>query len=207
MRFQYPLLSPTRTHVYCSLNATFFRNRIIGALRASSLHQVAHSVSANIIFEYPTVQQLALVLQSLVDPPTEIGSRVDQVQLRVAEIEAMIAKYTANLSPLKPRTFQPSESPPVVLLTGSTGNIGSHILAYLLSEKRVRKVYALNRPSSDPDGRMRAAFEQRGLPLSLLEGEKFVSLVGDVTREKFGLEEHGYNEVSKGAHKFYIASH
>ena len=107
----------------------------------------------------------------------------------------MITKYTADLPTPIVRTAGASVGLPVVLLTGSTGNIGSHILAYLLTDRRVGKVYALNRPSTDPEGRLKAAFEQRDLPLGLLDDERFVSLVGDVTQEAFGMERSRYDAV------------
>lgn len=184
---------------YChSLSATFLRNRIIGALRASedpSLRQAANAISANIIFDCPTILQLAYAIHALVDPETDSVQQPDQIRLRVAEIEAMIAKYAADLPTPKARAVHAPIGAPVVLLTGSTGNIGSHILAYLLSDSRIGRVYALNRPSSDPLGRLKAALADRELPEALLDDPRFTSLVGDVTQDKFGLEDSQYTEV------------
>lgn len=184
---------------YChSLSATFLRNRIIGALRASedpSLRQAANAISANIIFDYPTILQLAYAIHALVGPESDSMQQPDQIRLRIAEIEAMIAKYTADLPAPKARAVRTPIVTPVVLLTGSTGNIGSHILAYLLSDSRIGRVYALNRPSSDPMGRLKAALADRELPQALLEDPRFTSLVGDVTQDRFGLEDSQYTEV------------
>ncbi|GJE98682.1 putative NRPS-like protein biosynthetic cluster [Phanerochaete sordida] len=182
-----------------SLSATFFRNRIIGALRSSdssSVRQAAQNISSNIIFEHPTVEQLAIALSTLVDPSGGGDVPALVVHNRTDEIRAMIAKYTADIpaSTTKRRAHE-SSVPPVVLLTGSTGNIGSHILAYLLAELRVARVYTLNRPSADPRGRLEDAFRERGLPVDVLEDTRLVSLVGDITRDRFGLEEAQYQEV------------
>ena len=148
-----------------------------------SVRQAAQSVSSNFIFEHSTVEQLAVAIASLVDSSS---ASVFQAHSVVDDIRAMIAKYTADLPTAKAKGKAHSTAP-VVLLTGSTGNIGSHILACLLSEQRIERVYTLNRPSVDPLGRLRSAFSERGLPVELLDDSRLVSLAGDITRDNFGL--------------------
>lgn len=178
------------------MSATFFRNRIIGSLRASenpALQEAAKNVSANIIFENPTIRQLANALKTIVDP-SQSQSAEYQLRAKVEDINAMIAKYTQGM-PAARATAKATEGAPVVLLTGSTGNIGSHILAYLLSDSRVGRVYTLNRPSADPIGRIKTAFSDRGLPVNVLGDSRFVSLVGDIMKDQFGLDAERYSEV------------
>lgn len=179
-----------------SLSATFFRNRVIGALRLSedsSVHRAAQSVSSNLIFEHPTIEQLAIAIDTFVNPSS---ASVFQAHSVVGSIRAMIAKYTADLPTVQAKGKANNYITPVVLLTGSTGNIGSHILAYLLSEERVARVYTLNRLSADPLGRLRSAFSERGLPAELLDDPRLVSLAGDITLDNFSLDEIQYKEVS-----------
>ena len=181
-----------------SLSATFYRNRIVGALRAfksPSVRQAAQNVSSNLIFENPTVEQLASTIATLVDPSSTFVNLVLPARSAADNVKAMIAKYTANLPTTKAKAKSRDDAAPVVLLTGSTGNIGSHILAYLLSEGRIGRVYALNRPSDDPLGRLRSAFADRGLPVKVLDDPRLVSLTGDITRDDFGLEDIQYKEV------------
>ncbi|GJE92597.1 acetyl-CoA synthetase-like protein [Phanerochaete sordida] len=186
-------------HGFDSLGATFFRNRVIAALRGSGdthLVSIAAQISPNFVFEHPTIQDLASVLGALVDPSSGSRARLMQPSVKVEDIVALIAKYTAELpTPENGPTNVLAVQRPVVLLTGSTGNIGSHILAYLLAEKNVAKVYALNRPSANPGERLKAAFAERLLPADLLDKPKAVSLTGDVTLENFGLADEQYDEV------------
>ena len=54
-----------------SLSSTFFRNRIVGALRTSeesAVQQAVTKISSNFVFEYPTIEQLATALERLIDP-------------------------------------------------------------------------------------------------------------------------------------------
>ncbi|EKM59937.1 uncharacterized protein PHACADRAFT_206156 [Phanerochaete carnosa HHB-10118-sp] len=180
------------------LSATFFRNRIIGALRASGTPRVrraAQHVPANLVFERPSIQQFASALAALVDQSAD----ADAQRSPADEIRGMIAKYTADMPRARAGKAVDVGAVPVVLLTGSTGNIGSHILACLLAEPRIARVYALNRPSADPHGRLAAAFRERGLPEKALDDPRLVSLVGDVTHERFGLDEAQYNDILASA--------
>ena len=180
-----------------SLSATFFRNRIIGALRSSNeavLRKAAQDVPANLIFDFPSVTQLAKALHGLVDPSA--ASDLHDGTTRSAEaIKAMVAKYTADLPSPHAAQAKAHKGNPVVLLTGSTGNIGSHILASLLSEGGIGKIYTLNRSSADPSSRLKQAFEERGLPVKLLEDPRLVSLFGDINEDNFALEASQYKEV------------
>jgi hypothetical protein len=183
--------------VICSLSATFFRNRIIGVLRSSKDPQIADfgkQVSPNLIFEHPTINGLAIFLSTALNLPAE--SRINnQSGVRTSDIEAFVSKYVSSLPPAKARDSAITSDECVVLLTGSTGNIGSHILAYLLSDQRISRVYTLNRPSANPDERLKLAFHERRLPTKLLDQPNLISLVGDVTQNLFGLDWSVYAEV------------
>ncbi|KAJ7899903.1 putative aminoadipate reductase [Mycena leptocephala] len=178
-----------------SLNATFLRLRILGALRSAkdaAVQKAAAGVTQNLIYSYPTVVQLSIFLASLISGRLD-GSTVD---LKTA-IEAMIAKYTTDRSPLV------SDSPKlaghsVVLLTGSTGSLGSQILASLLKDDRVKRIYAFNRPSEralTSSERHRAVFEDRGLDTSLLSSPKLSFVEGQTYEKDLGVAVNLYNEI------------
>ncbi|KAF7798276.1 hypothetical protein EIP86_009494 [Pleurotus ostreatoroseus] len=177
-----------------SLGATFLRNRIIGALRASGsdyTHKSATNLSQNFIFDHPSIRSMAQAIADFADPSSSTTSSLDAS----AQILAMIDKYGSGIQTVTRMDATPQDNV-VVLLTGTTGNIGSHILATLLADGRVSKVYALNRSGSHSEvgRRQRAAFEDRGLPVDLLSEEKFIPLTGDLTRERFGLGEY-FDEI------------
>ena len=180
-----------------SLSATILRNRIVGALRSShdsGAQSAAGNLSQNFIFEHPTIAQLAIAIASLVDPAsTTVNSQKDPVE----EIKAFINKYTTGLTKRAPPPTPLTQVPIAVLLTGSTGNLGSHIVAALLSDHRIAKVYTFDRASanSSPRERLQSAFEERGLPSSLLATPRLVSLTGDLNEPSFGLDVTVFEEV------------
>lgn len=118
-------------------------------------------------------------------------------------MEAMLAELVANLGSIdsfKDQSAQrlPGPKDEIILLTGSTGSFGSHILAHVLSTPGVARVFAMNRRSDNREllTRQTSAFEERGLDVSLLQSERLLLLEGDLHEEKLGLSSKIYDEVN-----------
>jgi FlaA1/EpsC-like NDP-sugar epimerase len=62
------------------------------------------------------------------------------VKSHVDEIETMITRYSNPWPTIK----RNAESSTVVLLTGSTGSIGSHTLEAMLRDRRILRIYSFN---------------------------------------------------------------
>jgi hypothetical protein len=128
-----------------SLSATFLRNNILGALRRSSEPSVISAAQAfdnGFIYAHPTISAMTSAIVSLINPEEGIKAEDPTVAIR-----AMIERYSADLPSVK-QTDAPRPEKHVVLLTGSTRGLGSQLLATLLADERVERVYALNRPLS-----------------------------------------------------------
>ncbi|KAJ7052229.1 putative aminoadipate reductase [Mycena amicta] len=174
-----------------SLNATFLRHRIVAALRKDAKGVIAQKIPQNLVYAYPSIRQLANAIEGLV--AGKVSGDADPRAL----VEAMIAKYSEGLDVL-PASEQRPSSRAVILLTGSTGGLGSHILDILLRHSSVERVYAFNRPSPTPiSQRQEAAFRDRALDVGLLDSSKLVYLQGDSTREDLGLSEQVLAELKK----------
>lgn len=132
----------------------------------------------NVIFDTANVARLAQLLFALrVDdatPEDEVGE--------IEEMKTMIKKYSTFDKHL------PGSSPApegyVVVLTGSTGSLGAHILALLLTRSDVRNVYCLVR-GEDPRGRVLEALRRRHLNVPDMKG--FVAMTSDLSRKDLGL--------------------
>ncbi|KAF9228211.1 acetyl-CoA synthetase-like protein [Gyrodon lividus] len=189
-----------------SLSSTFLKNGVIGSLGASSnerIREAASRISQNIVFSNPTIRLLARYLIQLI-VSKETFSATDAK----TRIEDMIAKYSVGLGNKigsnAPATHSSSSNGHVrhanrhaVLLTGSTGGLGSYLLASLLGNEDVTVVYASNRPSRTGTikQRQRAAFEDRGLETALLSSEKLVYVEGDAAQQKLGIDHNIYEEL------------
>lgn len=167
------------------------RNRVIGALRSSkdkSIQSIASHIPQEFVFQNPTILRLSTAIVALVEPSFKLSS------LPLTEvIQGLIEKYSTKLPSFKP--YQPPARGAVVLLTGSTGALGSHILASLLSDDSVAEVFTLNR-GGNVEHRQRSSFEERGLSVELLARRKLTSLVGDIHHSNLGLPEARLHDVS-----------
>ncbi|KIY43199.1 acetyl-CoA synthetase-like protein [Fistulina hepatica ATCC 64428] len=115
-----------------SLQATWIRNAVMKALHSAKVLPQDKELPSNIVYDYPTLDSLTkVVLQVVSLKPGETVKVFDEKDLL-----AFVGRYTAEL---------PKE---VVLLTGSTGSLGSVVLARLVAMDSVGKIYAFNRPMS-----------------------------------------------------------
>lgn len=186
----------TDLHLF-SLSATYLRNRIIGALRDSSdsaVKSAAVHVPQEFIFDNPILEKLSTAVVALIHND---GSGVAASSTNVAAaIDAMIAKYTSDLPTPQHRAEATGAGGVVILLTGSTGALGSHILANLLLDDRVTKVYTLNRAGAQSvQQRQKSAFEERGLDVTLLGSGKLVGVDADLAKKDLGLTTEILKEV------------
>ncbi|KAF8878948.1 putative aminoadipate reductase [Infundibulicybe gibba] len=178
-----------------SLSATILRRRIVGALQSSNTAdtlKAAELITQNIVYNHPTVNSLARFVSGLVENP---GGSADLGSSK-ADIEAMIEKYSLGLNKGLVATAN-QRANHVVLLTGTTGNLGSQLLASLLRDDKVDRVYALNRSSQSHAMLDRHAlrFEDKELDLKLLASEKLTFVEGDASQHLLGLSESIYEEL------------
>jgi len=179
---------------YNSLIATFLRNRILGAMRSSEapVQLAAQLIDQNVVFSNPTIDSLANHIATLVSSPKSVP--VDKIEEAVANMESLVKQYTVTL-PSSPREIKET-----VLLTGSTGALGSQLLAQMLVDERVECVWAVNRrsPSGTILERQRESFADKGLDVDLSEQiarGKLVFIEADLSQERLGLDKRLYREV------------
>lgn len=96
------------------------------------------------LYSNPTINQLSRAFYNLVHDVRE--SPLGPVEKQAERLREFRAKYTANLpeSSSTRSHFLPKDGN-TVILTGSTGSLGSYILETLLRQTNIRKIYCLNR--------------------------------------------------------------
>ena len=111
----------------------------------------------------------------------------------VDRIEMMIAQYS---NPSWATIRGNPEPGTTVLLTGSTGNLGSYILKTLLRDPKILRIYAFNRHSShQPLDRHIERFENNGFDKAWLTSDKLTFVEGDTSQDDLGIEPSLFNEV------------
>ncbi|KAF5351512.1 hypothetical protein D9758_007194 [Tetrapyrgos nigripes] len=172
-----------------SLQVTWIRNTVLHALKFNDQVNI-REIPQNFVYAYPTARQLGKYMTNLVQ-----GKALEMADTssRAQQMKSLVNKYTKDF----PKRDQiassvKADTPGAVLITGTTGYLGSHLLARLLESKEFAKVYALNRPSSTTlVSRQEKSFNGRGLDIALLGSPKLVLLEGDSSKPLLGLQ----NEV------------
>ena len=99
----------------------------------------------------------------------------------------MVEKYSKNFGDHVPSLKSPAED--TIVITGTSGSIGSSILVDCLKCPNVKRIYALNRPSADPVEAQKAALERRGFDPSLVDTPKLTLLNADLAAGDLGIGE------------------
>ncbi|EJD42004.1 acetyl-CoA synthetase-like protein [Auricularia subglabra TFB-10046 SS5] len=188
-----------------SMKAALIHNQIIGALLAAGVSIAG--VPADVVYKYPTIANLAHFASA-----TGLGTNLaaNAAQQKVNELEHLLAKHTQSFPAHAPaaesRVNGSHTGGSVFLVTGTTGGLGSNLLAQLLTAPGVLRVFALNRPGFprvSPLDKHLAVFADRGLDAALLERDSLVLLEGDTSREDLGLPLNQYEELRRSVTHIY----
>ena len=160
--------------------------RKIKSIVESEAPEHAHHVVASLIYSNPTIQQLATALRALTD-----SQGLSRETLHARKMEETLEKYSRDI----PQAVYSRESENItVILTGSTGSLGSYLIDVLLSNPSVSKIYALNR-AADGKSKQLLANSSRGLSVDLEDKVTFLrTTLGD---NMFGLDAQTYKQLSR----------
>ena len=175
------------------MQATSIRNSVLRALRDAQ--KDATHLSQNSIYANPTISALGKLVSQIA---TEGSAAAPTPVVAAKTMQDIVAEHTKDFPTHTGSRALPEKQ--VVLITGTTGALGSYILDALLSNPITGKVYALNRPdtqsSSTAVQRQTKAFKERGLNPTALESAKLTLLEGDLNAKDFGLSPAQFQELS-----------
>lgn len=124
---------------------------LVGAINASlkrSITMNGHNhltrIGAPLVYRSRSISRLAVALKAHLDRPKTPIER----EMWLQESKVLLQRYAASLQgllvlPKTIKTIQPSLE--VVLLTGSTGSLGKHLLYQLLRQPNTNRIYCLDR--------------------------------------------------------------
>jgi len=178
-----------------SLQATWIRNTLLRALRDSSAVDTRR-VKENIVYTNTSISTLVSSIAKLI----RVDGVEDNLDLsqRVALMQSFVDKYLFKKLPQHQPLPTSQDGDVVVLVTGTTGTFGSHLLASMLEDPAVTRIYALNRRSSVGNvisARQTRSFDEWELDTEPLKATKLKLLEGDILGENFGVGEDTYTEM------------
>lgn len=144
------------------------------------------ALATRAIYGNPTPARLAAHLYSAAQRGA--GADKDACRPEIAVMEALLDKFTRDMPAAKP---SPADEGQVVVITGTTGGLGSYLLDQAMASPRVRRIVALNRAE---DGRARQAHvsAERGLAVDFTKVEFYRA---DLARPDLGLGQDVYDRL------------
>jgi nucleoside-diphosphate-sugar epimerase/aryl carrier-like protein len=165
----------------------------VDSLQVMQLRRILSSAgipcTARMVYENPSITLLSRAGSSRQNTTCACNS-----VSREERMSTMIHRYQCSNRPSPPMTTQPGHSSSCVLLIGSTGALGTHLLHGLLQNPKVNRVYCLNR-SADAAQRQVRSFVDRGLDSDIGDVKthpKVCFFTGSTSQENFGLSRYDY---------------
>ncbi|KAL8937061.1 MAG: hypothetical protein Q9216_004610, partial [Gyalolechia sp. 2 TL-2023] len=158
---------------------------------ASRNEPASRGISAKLIYANPTLSKFASAIIGLLDPSTDTVH--DTKGTRIREMERMVDEFSANLPTSEVLPSRLAETGHTVLLTGSTGSLGSYMLDAALTTANVKRVMCLNRRANSQD-QQSASHAPRGLTQDWRHKAEF--LQADLSKPNFGLDDDKYRLLS-----------
>ncbi|KAI1443553.1 hypothetical protein F5Y02DRAFT_428527 [Annulohypoxylon stygium] len=155
-------------------------------------------------------------LMTWATPQPVTSLRDDAVVAREQEAEKYVKQYSADFLTFLNESWgdadivhKEKENSAVVIITGATGSLGSHLVARFGEDPNVSAVICLNRrskSSTSASSRQREALESRGMTMSSEAWTKLHILETDTTQPQLGLPPSEYARlVACGTHILHNA--
>ena len=146
-------------------------------------------VSSLLVYENPTIEDLTSFLLRRVSGFADTDTAED----RYLHISQLVDRFSSGFPCHVPAATAPHDPHMFsFLITGTTGSLGSHVLASLARRSDVHKVYCFNRPADglDPIQRQQIAFTTRGIDQNILDeaAAKIEIMYVDLSSPDLGLE-------------------
>ncbi|KZT25643.1 hypothetical protein NEOLEDRAFT_1178119 [Neolentinus lepideus HHB14362 ss-1] len=147
-----------------------------------------------------TLQQLEVRAEEAAPTKGAAGeAKATGPQDEAHELVAMVEKFSADFPVIQPASDTTSDSTgSTILITGTRGSLGAHMLARLLQAPNVNKIYAVLRESDlgrSPLDRQQEAFGTRGIDPVILNSDKLELLESVLTEPYLGLSEGIYEQI------------
>ncbi|EJD52051.1 acetyl-CoA synthetase-like protein [Auricularia subglabra TFB-10046 SS5] len=175
-----------------SIHSAYIRNALANG--AAALGKARSTIPPNVVYVYPTISQLSAFLYNLdAENPATVP-----VAEKLQHMADLVARFTADLPKRRSARLEPNAGPQpggkTVLLTGSTGALGTCILSQLLADATVVTVFILVRQVHGLERQVKALID-RGVMSPELDIKKLRVLQGDVCQPRFGIPEEDWQEL------------
>lgn len=188
----------TEIHNWTTLYDIGIDSRLALSLRASLNSHFSRPISLGTIFENPSISKLITYFvqplsRSNTPPPTEQVSSIETVHRIIQKLESEFKAW-----PPRSSTAFPLAQRETILLTGSSGSLGTALLTTLSASEHVQKIYAMVRGPNHL-AKLKKALESRKLDSSILDignGGKIEVVNFSMQDPLLGLDLEKYSELA-----------
>jgi hypothetical protein len=184
-------------HNWTTLYSLGINSVLALSLKSSLSSTLKHPISLSFIFENPSVGKL---IEYFLHPSSSTTSSAQNVESSTTETtQRIIGKLESELKswPSRANTIFPNVSSETILLTGTTGSLGTSLLSILSSSPQVKKIYAMVR-GVNRVAKLGTALQDRGIDSSILDaGEKIEVINFSMQDPLLGLDLEKYVEVAR----------
>ncbi|RYO89563.1 hypothetical protein DL762_003176 [Monosporascus cannonballus] len=168
---------------------------VVSNLRRNLQYQTSFPttwVSPRTIYQNSTVLDLSRLLKGFFGEGAFPEAESELAQTRI--MDEVVERYTKALpkSPGSQTTESPGAS--VIALVGSTGYLGSHVLAALLRNSNISRIYCLNRSSDAQERQEAALLELLNGAQPLLQRLKYMTV--ELGKPLLGLGQNDYDRLA-----------
>lgn len=177
----------------------------LDSLKATRLQRIITAQLANIlperrlldrlVYRYPSVKGMADRIRALIN-----GSADDPIVSDTNLMSQLVERFSSAICPsgaIRRRA--------VVLLTGSTGSIGCHLVAHLAQLEEVEELICLNRPTTEADDIVsvdtfacqKRAFARHVVHMPEAAWSKMTFITAETRKTNAGLDSHTYQQLSR----------
>ncbi|KAI0508961.1 hypothetical protein F5B22DRAFT_638347 [Xylaria bambusicola] len=171
-----------------SLQVVNLSRKLRASLEAAGGGSQSTLLSPRAIYNNPTPRRLSRFLLSLIDTQVQGVQPAD-----VDFMRTFYTKYTSDLIAAKDVRPEASRDEMTVLLTGSTGALGSYVLDRLFHSPRVAKIICLNRAEDGGAGQQLKAMADRGLTSRYTKKTEFIHM--EASKPRLGLSDTVYKHL------------
>lgn len=182
-----------------SLQVTIVVQKLRAALRSSDASLETAAVDAKLVYSAPSITQASAAITKLMQ--NGVSNGVDGT--RAARLQQLLDRYSVPEQALHPSSLSNVFSkdslvvrqPLTIILTGTTGSLGSYLLECLANAPthQVGKIYCLNR-SSDSEKKTTSASQSRGLH-GTWDKSRVEFLTTNLSQPSLGLTEEKHTEL------------
>jgi thioester reductase-like protein len=153
-------------------------------------------IAISTIYSNPSVAQLSNVIHSLQVNRQALQTRAEET--RAQSITSILEEYQGRIRQI-PQSTSKEEHPEksTVVLTGSTGTLGTYLLGALLDDPTVNHIYCLNRRDDSREIQQRRN-DAAGILLRSIDG-RVTFLKADLSEPHLGLATATYDSIRESA--------